>query len=308
VSRASSGRPRDRASTAAPAERPGAARPAASPRPRCAPGRVHHDRLHPHLERGRSRSEPHQPHRIRQGGADRARRSARGRWPSCIWRCTTRTPPYGVTLPDCRPISPDCRPAPAGASPRGRGGAAAHATLSALFTRQTATFDAALARHGNPADPGHAFGVAVARSLLADRAADPGVEDAGYTPSRSPSGTAPTPTTPARVPRAVLRRAVQGLSPSRRGTSSTRPRAAAGLRPRAEAGARQGDHARVDRHAPRPVRRRQAHAGRDPPSAFLGVRRRNRVGNAAPACTTRSSAAWRSPGATRRARTPACSH
>jgi hypothetical protein len=58
--------------------------------------------------------------------------------------------------------------------------AAAHKTLSTLFPSQSATFDILLAAAGDPTNPGHAFGVAVALEILADRAADPGVGADGY--------------------------------------------------------------------------------------------------------------------------------
>jgi Vanadium chloroperoxidase N-terminal domain len=84
---------------------------------------------------------------------------------------------------DLPPYLPDLPPAPGGASPQAAVAAAAHTTLSALFTQQTAAFDAALAQHGDPANSGHAYGVAVAQALLADRAGDPGAEGTGYVPT-----------------------------------------------------------------------------------------------------------------------------
>ncbi|MDQ3651405.1 MAG: phosphatase PAP2 family protein [Acidobacteriota bacterium] len=73
-------------------------------------------------------------------------------------------------------------PAP-GASPEAAVAAAAHATLSDLFPGQTPFFDLILAGAGDPSDPGHSFGIAVAQTILADRAGDPGGASPGYTPS-----------------------------------------------------------------------------------------------------------------------------
>jgi vanadium chloroperoxidase len=81
------------------------------------------------------------------------------------------------------PYLPDLPTAPAGSSAQAAVAAAAHTALVALYTKQRDAFDRALAQHGNPQDPGHAFGVRVARALLADRANDPGVDDAGHLPS-----------------------------------------------------------------------------------------------------------------------------
>ena len=81
------------------------------------------------------------------------------------------------------PYMPGLPPAPAGASPQAAVAAAAHTALSALFSQQAAFFDAKLAQHGDPGDPGHGYGVTVARALLTDRAGDPGVEDTGDVPS-----------------------------------------------------------------------------------------------------------------------------
>jgi hypothetical protein len=58
--------------------------------------------------------------------------------------------------------------------------AAAHATLSDLFPSQRPFFDLMLAGAGDPTDPGHLFGLAVAQVILADRAADPGGTSPGY--------------------------------------------------------------------------------------------------------------------------------
>jgi len=86
---------------------------------------------------------------------------------------SAETPPYLTGLP----------PAPAGASARAAVSGAAHQALSALFPGQRPFFDARLGQVGDPIDPGHDFGVAVARAILLDRAGDPPAGDAGYHPS-----------------------------------------------------------------------------------------------------------------------------
>jgi hypothetical protein len=86
----------------------------------------------------------------------------------------------GAGLP---PYLPGLTPAPApGSSPQAAVAAAAHATLSALFPSQKAFFDTKLSEAGTILDPGHKFGITVARAILQDRAADPNDEDAGYVP------------------------------------------------------------------------------------------------------------------------------
>lgn len=75
------------------------------------------------------------------------------------------TPPYGATT----------QAAVAGA---------AHKALSSLFPSQRGYFDSKLAEAGDTGNVGHNFGRHVARAILADRSADPGVEDSGYDPSR----------------------------------------------------------------------------------------------------------------------------
>ena len=71
-------------------------------------------------------------------------------------------------------------PVPNGASRRAAVSAAAHKCLSELFPSQGAFFDLALAGAGDKTDPGHAFGVAVAQNILADRAGDPDAGDGGH--------------------------------------------------------------------------------------------------------------------------------
>lgn len=74
-------------------------------------------------------------------------------------------------------------PFPAGASVNAAVAAAAHQALSVLFPSQKPFFDLVLAGAGDESDPGHAFGVAVAQQILADRAGDPGAGAGGYAPS-----------------------------------------------------------------------------------------------------------------------------
>ncbi|MCM6775953.1 hypothetical protein NDR87_17070 [Nocardia sp. CDC159] len=85
-----------------------------------------------------------------------------------------------------RPYLPDLPPAPPGADPDAAVAGAAHAALRALFPSQAEAFDRALAYPGL-SGPGVAdglrFGRLVAERILADRAGDPGVSDAGYRPS-----------------------------------------------------------------------------------------------------------------------------
>lgn len=86
---------------------------------------------------------------------------------------TTTLPPYlaGLPIPSAT-SSADAAVA-----------AAAHATLTALFPSQKAFFDLRYAEAGLGGAgfiAGHAFGLAVARSMLADRSGDPGAGDAGY--------------------------------------------------------------------------------------------------------------------------------
>lgn len=94
------------------------------------------------------------------------------------------------------PYLPGLPPAPGGATPQAAVAGAAYTALSALYTKQTAAFDAALAAHGDPMNPGHAYGVTVANALLADRAADPSVSDAGYVPSNDRFRHRPDPDNP----------------------------------------------------------------------------------------------------------------
>jgi len=79
---------------------------------------------------------------------------------------------------------PDLPPGPSGASEAAVAGAA-HAALSALFPSQREFFAVRLAEAGGAINPGHDYGVCVARRILADRACDPGAGDAGYVPSNA---------------------------------------------------------------------------------------------------------------------------
>jgi vanadium chloroperoxidase len=78
-----------------------------------------------------------------------------------------------INLPRYLPVPPGpASPGPA-ASPDAAVAAAAHETLSSLFPSQKPFFDLILAGVGEPSNSGHAFGVAVAQAILADRAGDP---------------------------------------------------------------------------------------------------------------------------------------
>jgi hypothetical protein len=95
--------------------------------------------------------------------------------------------PTGPT--DLSPYLPGLPPAPPGASLEAAVSAAAHAALFSLYPSQRAFFDArhlalGLAGTGNAA--GAAFGLLVARRILADRALDPSTSDVGYVPSTAP--------------------------------------------------------------------------------------------------------------------------
>lgn len=67
--------------------------------------------------------------------------------------------------------------------------AAAHTTLASLYPAQKAFLDtrhAAAGLSGSGIADGHTYGVAVAQAMLASRAADPGLGDAGYVSSLAP--------------------------------------------------------------------------------------------------------------------------
>ena len=67
--------------------------------------------------------------------------------------------------------------------------AAAHLCLASLFPRQKPHFDSALSAEGLTGAglaAGNAFGLAVGKAMLADRAGDPGAGSAGYFPSHAP--------------------------------------------------------------------------------------------------------------------------
>jgi Vanadium chloroperoxidase N-terminal domain len=95
-------------------------------------------------------------------------------------------PPY---LPGLPPPSP-------GASPAAAVAAAAHETLSSLFPSQKPLFDLALSGAGDPSDPGHGFGLAVAEAIRADRAGDPDASSAGFVPSQQRGKHRPDPDNP----------------------------------------------------------------------------------------------------------------
>lgn len=91
-------------------------------------------------------------------------------------------------------------PTPAGgANAAAAVAAAAHACLSALYPRQKPHFDLAhqaAGLSGAGLAEGHAFGLAVAAAMLADRAADPSASDDGYASSMHPGGHRSDPANP----------------------------------------------------------------------------------------------------------------
>lgn len=74
--------------------------------------------------------------------------------------------------------------------------AAAHGTLSKLFPSQTPFFDSILDSAGDKTNTSHAFGVAVADAILADRADDPGAGSTTYKPSPDRGKHRPDPDNP----------------------------------------------------------------------------------------------------------------
>lgn len=87
----------------------------------------------------------------------------------------------------------------AGADASAAVAAAAHACLSALYPRQKAHFDAAhlaAGLSGAGVAAGHAFGLAVAQAMLANRKDDPSPSDNGYAASMHPCGHRPDPANP----------------------------------------------------------------------------------------------------------------
>ena len=92
----------------------------------------------------------------------------------------------GASLPRYLAVPPN--PAP-GASAAAAVAAAAHACLSALFLRQKAHFDAALAAAGlsGPGlSAGTDFGRLVAKAIMQDRGGDPSAHASGYVTSNAP--------------------------------------------------------------------------------------------------------------------------
>jgi vanadium-dependent haloperoxidase-like protein len=87
-------------------------------------------------------------------------------------------------------------PFPSGASVNAAVAAAAHKTLSELFPSQKTDFDLAFTGVGNEADPGHAFGVAVAQQILTDRAGDPNAGVGSHKPSLQRGKHRPDPDNP----------------------------------------------------------------------------------------------------------------
>jgi hypothetical protein len=105
---------------------------------------------------------------------------------ACAAIDTSAGPPYSSGLP-----AP-----PTGATVEAAVAGAAHAALSALFPSQRPTFDARLTEAGGLLDPGHTFGVTIAKALLQDRAGDPGASDVGYVPSYQRGRHRPDPDNP----------------------------------------------------------------------------------------------------------------
>ncbi len=102
-----------------------------------------------------------------------------------------------ANLPRYIPVPASLAP---GASPDADGAAAvaaaAHKTLSELFSSQQPFFDLMLAAAGDKLNPGHDFGTKVAEAILLDRAADPSAASPGYTPSRDRGKHRPDPDNP----------------------------------------------------------------------------------------------------------------
>lgn len=90
----------------------------------------------------------------------------------------TTTPAAGYA-----PYLPALPPVPPGTTTRAAVSAAAHATLWALYPSQRTLFDSSLAEAGDVLNPGHEYGLGIARAILTLRANDPGAKDDGYVPS-----------------------------------------------------------------------------------------------------------------------------
>jgi membrane-associated phospholipid phosphatase len=102
-----------------------------------------------------------------------------------------------TNTPDSLPPYLPGLPAPgAGAAAAAAVASAAHLTLSKLFPSQTAFFDLALAGAGDTGSAGHAYGLAVAEAMLADRAADPEATSPGYVASTGRGRHRPDPDNP----------------------------------------------------------------------------------------------------------------
>jgi Vanadium chloroperoxidase N-terminal domain/PAP2 superfamily len=94
------------------------------------------------------------------------------------------------------PYMPAPAPPGAGASTGAAVAAAAHEVLSRLYPSQKPFLDLMLTGVGDPTNPGHGFGSAVAQALLADRAGDPDGASPGYTPSLQRGKHRPDPDNP----------------------------------------------------------------------------------------------------------------
>ncbi len=105
----------------------------------------------------------------------------------------------GVNLP--RYLAVPTSPAP-GANAAAAVASAAHACLTALFPRQKAFFDerlAAASLSGGGVTEGTAFGAAVAKAILDDRASDPPIDGHGHVYSNLPGRHRPDPAHPDQV-------------------------------------------------------------------------------------------------------------
>ena len=94
------------------------------------------------------------------------------------------------------PYLPGLPPPGAGATVEAAVAAAAHETLSLLYPGQKPFFDLVFSGVGDPSNAGHAFGIAVAQAILADRAADPAATSPGYTPPMQRGKHRPDPDNP----------------------------------------------------------------------------------------------------------------
>ena len=157
---------------------------------------------------------------------------------------------------DLPPYLPGLPPAPPGATPQAAVAAAAHRALSSLFPAQASDFDQDFAQHGGPPNPGHAFGVAVADALLADRSGDPDASDAGYTASNARFRHRPDPDNPGQGYHAPFYGAgSKGFAITARHELRSPAKGQRRLPASAAAGAAEGDSPRAGRNASSLARR-----------------------------------------------------